>query len=105
MDGDYTPAFAAGAGLRTAAIFLPQFIAGFAFFPPGAAIFSRLNVNRGSRLATAGNEEQEMKAQSTTVSGWSILADFGQTLAVGLAAGVFFALLSGMLVVIVSTVN
>ena len=46
-----------------------------------------------------------MKAQGTTASGWTMLADFGQTLAVSVAAGVFFALLSGMLVVIVSTVN
>ena len=46
-----------------------------------------------------------MQAHSTTPSGWTILADFGHTLSVALAAGVFFSLLAGLLVFIVSTVN
>ncbi len=48
-----------------------------------------------------------MKAQSrATQSGeWAIVADFSQTLAAALAAGVFFSLLSGLLVFIVSTIE
>ena len=46
-----------------------------------------------------------MQAQGTTTSGWTILADFGHTLGVALAAGVFFSLLAGLLVFIVSTVS
>ena len=48
-----------------------------------------------------------MKAQgaATHCGGWSILADFGQTVAVCLAAGVIFGLLSGLLVLIVSTIQ
>jgi hypothetical protein len=48
-----------------------------------------------------------MKAQGTAThpGGWAILADFAQTLAVCLAAGVFFSLLSGLLVIIVSTID
>lgn len=42
---------------------------------------------------------------STQRGGWAILADFTQTLAVGLAAGVLFSLLSGLLVLIVTTVE
>jgi hypothetical protein len=49
----------------------------------------------------------QMKTQGTAVhpDGWTILADFAPTLAVCLAAGVFFSLLSGMLVIIVSTID
>jgi hypothetical protein len=48
-----------------------------------------------------------MKAQGTAThsGGWAILADFTQTLAVALAAGVFLSLLSGLLVLIVSTIE
>ena len=48
-----------------------------------------------------------MKAQGTVThpGGWTILADFARTLAVALAAGVFFSRLSGLLVLIVSTVD
>ena len=48
-----------------------------------------------------------MKAQSTAThpGGWAILADFARTLAVALAAGVVFSLLSGLLVIIVSTID
>jgi hypothetical protein len=48
-----------------------------------------------------------MKTQGTAThsGGWAILADFAQTLAVGLAASVFFSLLSGLLVLIVSTIE
>jgi len=48
-----------------------------------------------------------MNAQDTSTQrgGWAILADFTQTLAIGLAAGVFFSLLSGLLVLIVSTIE
>jgi len=42
---------------------------------------------------------------STQRGGWAILADFTQTLAVGLAAGVLFSLLSALLVLIVSTIE
>ena len=48
-----------------------------------------------------------MKAQGTAPhpDGWTILADFARTLAVALAAGVVVSLLSGLLVVIVSSVD
>lgn len=48
-----------------------------------------------------------MKAQGTGThsAGWAILADFAQPLAVALAAGMFFSLLSGLLVFIVSTIG
>jgi hypothetical protein len=48
-----------------------------------------------------------MNAQgaSTQRGGWAIVADFVKTLAVGLAAGVCFSLLSVLLVFIVSTVE
>lgn len=48
-----------------------------------------------------------MKAQGTATHpvGWAILADFARTLAVGLAAGVFFSLLSGLLVIILATID
>jgi len=48
-----------------------------------------------------------MHAESTSTQrgGWSILADFSQTLAVGLAAGALFSLLSGLVVLIVSTIE
>jgi hypothetical protein len=48
-----------------------------------------------------------MKEQgaATHRGGWVILADFAQTLAVSLAAGVLFSLLSVLLVFIVSTVE
>jgi len=45
------------------------------------------------------------QVRSTQRGGWTILADFTQTLAVGLAAGVLISLLSGLLVVIVSTLD
>ena len=48
-----------------------------------------------------------MKAQSTATptGGRAILADFAQTLAVALAAGVLLSLVSGLLVIIVSTID
>lgn len=48
-----------------------------------------------------------MKAHGTATppGGWAILADLARTLAVALAAGVFFSLLSGLLVIIVSTID
>ena len=48
-----------------------------------------------------------MKAQCTTThtGGRAILADFAQTLAVALAAGVLLSVVSGLLVIIVSTID
>lgn len=43
--------------------------------------------------------------RSTYRGGWAILADFTQTLAAGVAAGVIFSLLSGLLVFILSTID
>jgi len=51
------------------------------------------------------HSENRMETQSTATSGWTILADFGETLGVAIAAGMFFSVLAGLLVFVVSTVN
>jgi hypothetical protein len=66
-----------------------------------------LNGNCGSQSAAADHAEEQMKAQDTAThsGGWIVLADFARPLAVALAAGMFFSLLSGLLVIIVSTIS
>jgi hypothetical protein len=63
------------------------------------------SVAAGWRLQLKRGNQMKAQATATHPGGWTILADFARTIGVALVAGVFFSLLSGLLVIIVSTID
>ncbi|GEM_PF-2122928 len=46
--------------------------------------------------------KRKMKAKTTRVSGWAVLADFAGTLGIALAGGIGFSLAAGAVVVLLA---